>query len=445
MNVETMPQEKTDSALRPDFIPREDYVREDLPKIERARLWPRVWQLACREEELPQVGSFVKYDILEESFLVVRTSPEEIKAFYNVCPHRGRRLKTAPSGNIAKGLMCGFHGWQFDVQGRVTNIPGREDWADCQTFREKELALVQPKLARWGGAVWINMDPKAPPLLDYLAEAAEKLANFELQDLRLHWYKTIHMPVGWKVVMEAFMEGYHSTATHPQMFKYGDMRWPGPLDQGLNTTHTTEMHAPRGVDPRKNLKNMIIELHDTLHSMFLKPAHRAAERLTEELPAEATESEVHQAFWDFQKEEIEKSGARWPKDLKMQDLWSTVWHLFPNSSVLPTVDGALWYRVRPSIDNYNHSIFDIWSLGRYAPGKEPNPPHEIYESLEAFKGQNAFLEQDFSNLLAVEQGIKSRAWRGARPNPVQEVTVWAFHRNLRRYLGELAPLSRKEE
>jgi len=424
------------SPLRSDFIPRRDYVGGDIFDREIELLWPKVWQTACRVEELKKVGDFVRYDIANESFLIVRTGSDTYRAFYNVCPHRGRRLKTESHGNVESGIVCGFHAWSWDRHGTLRSIPLREDWDECATFVDSELNLIAPQVGLWGGWIWINMDPNAPPLIEYLSPAAEKLKNFELENTRLLWHKSLHFPVNWKVVLEAFIEGYHTNGTHPQLLKYGKMAWPGPIEQGLHTTHTSEIHGlPPGMDARQHTYEMMVELNKTLLCQYLDPCISAAKRLLTELPPGMPSEEVYGAFWKFHKEEMEATGAKWPENLQQSDLWSTAWHIFPNTSILPTIDGGLVYRMRPDGMSNDKCILDMWALARFAPGKEPSPPHEIYPTLESFKGQNPFLEQDFRNLLAVQVGMQSRAWAGGRPNPHQETTVVNFHKNLRRYLN----------
>lgn len=111
-------------SVRPDYIPAENYTSRDFAQLEAEHLWPRTWQMACREEEVPTVGSFHTYDILGDSIIVVRTAPEEIKAFHNVCPHRGRRI-TQGCGKTAR-LHCRFHGWQWDLRAQYQDRrPGR--------------------------------------------------------------------------------------------------------------------------------------------------------------------------------------------------------------------------------------------------------------------------------------------------------------------------------
>ena len=82
----------THNPVRADFVPKEDYICRDFARREKERLWTRVWQVACREQELPKVGDYITYDICDQSIIVVRSGPETISAYYNVCTHRGRRL-----------------------------------------------------------------------------------------------------------------------------------------------------------------------------------------------------------------------------------------------------------------------------------------------------------------------------------------------------------------
>ena len=115
----------------------------------------------------------------------------------------------------------------------------------------------------------------------------------------------------------------------------------------------------------------------------------------------------------------------------------TSWHVFPNMIVLPGPDGVLWYRVRPDRHDPDRCLFDIWCLARYPEGDAaaiPKVEPVCFEGFEEARDANAFLAQDFDNMLAVNEGMKSRGWSGARTNPLQEVCVVNFHRALDRYL-----------
>jgi hypothetical protein len=123
-----------------------------------------------------------------------------------------------------------------------------------------------------------------------------------------------------------------------------------------------------------------------------------------------------------------------PEDLARA---GTAWNIFPNVVVLPTLDGWQGYRARPNGDNPDSAIFEAWWLERSAPDAPSTVEPKYFASMEAFKGQNFFLEQDFDNIKAVQQGLKSSAFKGARPNPKQEATIFTFERNYYQHL--LAP------
>ena len=138
-----------DTALTaPVTIGVEAYLSEDYARAERDKLWRKVWQQVGRVEDLPKVGSFLTYDILDDSVIVVRTGPDTLKAHHNVCMHRGRRLVDTPEGAKSacghkKSFVCGFHGWTYDQDGACTHIPERQDWQGALTPENTHLAPVQ--------------------------------------------------------------------------------------------------------------------------------------------------------------------------------------------------------------------------------------------------------------------------------------------------------------
>ena len=215
------------SEIRPEFVPAKDYTDPHLPSLEKSKLWPKVWQIACREEEIPNVGDFINYEIQDESILIVRTQKDEISAFYNVCQHRGRRLRDEERGNVAQGFVCRFHGWRYALDGTNTFIYDKEDWEECRPgFAEADLDLRRPLVDRWAGWVWVNMDPTAGPLCDFLGPVVDLVKNFDLERQRFSTYETLIAPVNWKVVVEAFNEGHHSHATHNYAIEYKPMESP---------------------------------------------------------------------------------------------------------------------------------------------------------------------------------------------------------------------------
>ena len=107
-------------STKQNFIPKERYVSREFFDLEMERLWPRVWQMACREEEVPRTGDFLEYIIGDQSILITRSEPDTVRAFYNTCPHRGTRL-AAGVGNFATGeIRCRYHAWRFELDGMRT-------------------------------------------------------------------------------------------------------------------------------------------------------------------------------------------------------------------------------------------------------------------------------------------------------------------------------------
>ena len=431
------------------FIPAKEYRSPAWDEAERDKLWPHVWQMACRESEIESAGKFVAYEILDESILVVRTGDgvDDIDAFYNVCQHRGRRLVDRKRGTLANSITCHFHGWQYSRSGELEKVYVEEDWDGCPAFDKSKLSIPHVQVARWGGWVWINMDPDAEPLAEYLGAVPMVLDPFHLEDCRPKWWVTIHAPVNWKTVIEAFNEGYHSGATHKSGVSYWPLRSPtAPAGKHAgfysDAVDFTEYKNDEGkwVKPASFVENLWANnkhLNRALNALTLAPGMAASERIRN-LPEDSDPAVVMGAIYEAHKEEIEKSGAKFPETMTIEKWFAggTDWHIFPNMIVLPTLDGALCYRLRPDADDRDKCVFDIWSLGRFAQGEEPQVEQQEFDSFEAFEGTNEFLEEDFGNLKALNKGFKSRGFRGATVNPVQEGTIANFHKVLREYLGD---------
>jgi phenylpropionate dioxygenase-like ring-hydroxylating dioxygenase large terminal subunit len=126
-------------------------------------MWMKTWQMACREEQIPNVGDFYVYDIVGKSLIIVRTGPDEIKALYNSCTHRGRKLVT--QGGCRKEFKCPYHGFRWKNDGTFLENP--LPW-DFKHVSDEQLALPEARCGRWGGFVFVNFDDNAAPLEETL-------------------------------------------------------------------------------------------------------------------------------------------------------------------------------------------------------------------------------------------------------------------------------------
>jgi phenylpropionate dioxygenase-like ring-hydroxylating dioxygenase large terminal subunit len=216
-------------------IPAWYYSAPEFHALEVEKLWSRVWQMACLEEEIPDVGDYHVYEIADLSYLVIRTE-DGIKAYRNACLHRGRLLREH-HGKGAKNLRCAFHGWAWNLDGTMKEIPC--EW-DFPSVRKEDYELPQASVATWHGFVFINPDRDAAPLADFLAGLDEHFEKypFERRVKVAHVEKI--MRVNWKACQEAFMESYHVVATHPTLMQsLGD----------ANTRYDTYGNFSRAISP----------------------------------------------------------------------------------------------------------------------------------------------------------------------------------------------------
>jgi nitrite reductase/ring-hydroxylating ferredoxin subunit len=434
------------AKIRDDFVPASDYISKDFLQLENERLWPRAWLMACRQEELDGAGSYLVFDIVRESILLVRQTSGEIKAFYNVCQHRGRRLKEG-CGHVGKSIYCRFHGWSWNVDGSLKRVVNREEWDGCAEFGDEDLRLPEIRVETWGGWVFVNMDPETAPLREYLGAVPQYLDCYELDKTRLIWSVQVTAPVNWKLVLDAFNEGYHVEATHPQTVKHGSTRMPA-VGHGLHAAFgpvlfdETELpNRPAALaalqrDPRELIYESITENSRQLRAMYLEPNVAAARRVLEELPPGTDVITLRTKLFEFNKRELTTRGVEWPKGLTPKAIESARfgWHIFPNFIVLLSNDGTLCYRTRPHPENPDECVWDIWAFGRFAPGAEPKPEVSVLDDYQDFFDKNEFLYDDLVNMPEVQKGMYSRGFRGARTNPDQEKTVSNFHRSLHDFI-----------
>jgi len=322
----------------------------------------------------------------------------------------------------------------------------RDDYRGC--LQDMDIRLKSMSVDTWGGFVFINMQEAPEPLRDYLAPIPEIFDGYEFEAMRYRWYKSVILPCNWKVALEAFNEGYHVQATHPQLLRFQD-DWTVSEAFGKHAMFTYPPdNRPMGFPSRrlgkevpKDLRSGLVafmeEMERELRAIWTTRDVEAARRLLSDVPEDEDPMNVMIQLLTFQRDAAIEDGAGWPDGVTFETMVRAGidWHMFPNLVVLPFMDGALWYRARPNGDDPDTCVFDVWSLARYAPGKEPRLERQFFKSWEEHDDWGGILPQDFQNLRHVQQGMKSRGFAGSRTNPVQEKPISNFHRVLREYLG----------
>ena len=456
----------SEDLSEPLTYPVEAFVSREYAEAEPERLWSKVWQQAGRVEELPEVGNFITYNICHDSILIVRDSPISLKAFHNVCPHRGRRLVGNNTGggpktvaqdtgaHSARGQQlkfgCSYHAWTFDLAGEATYIPDQEDWQGVLNAGCTSLTPVQ--VDTWGGWIWINMDLDAGPLREFLEPIASLIDPFEFDKMRYRFRYWGVFDCNWKVALEAFLEPYHVQGTHPQLTKYGDFYsfskafgFHGQTgfdskdhrDEG-SAVETSVHRAAGDGDPRTTIAQMQAEYWETIGASTSETLVRTAQRLPEDLPEGTPAAEVHKYWLDLAKREDAARGVAWPALTDAQIAAAGLGlSIFPNVNFIPGPTFALAYRVRPWGTDPDKCLFEAVALDRFPEGQEPETEWIFVE--QDLDKWPFVIAQDISNMVEVQRGYKSRGFKGCLPNPWQERKVTNLHRGLAHYMGTGAP------
>jgi phenylpropionate dioxygenase-like ring-hydroxylating dioxygenase large terminal subunit len=413
--------------LGDEDIPFERYISQDFFKLEMEKLWPRVWQWACREEHIPEVGDYYTYDVGYHSILVVRSAEDEVKAFYNSCLHRGTQLRPSDSTGSVQHFRCPFHGWTWNLDGSLKEIPCR--W-DFPKVTDEEFKLPEVKVGRWGGFIFINMDENAMPLEEYLGPLVQHFANWPL-DQR---YTTMHvqkiLPANWKAAQEAFVEAYHSLETHWQAM---------PISANLNAQYdvfservTRFLHTFGYPDPSWTKPQTEQEI---LEQMRLMPE---GAKVPDGMRARAFAAEYLRGTLGAER------GIDLSKCSDSEMLDSIEYHLFPNMFLFPGIALPMIYRFRPNGMDVDSAIFDLLFLQPLAPGEErPEAPEpykvDIGTSYADAPGIDAWLghvyDQDTNNLEMQQKGFKAGKKRAQTLGNYQEIRLRRIHKTLDLYLN----------
>jgi phenylpropionate dioxygenase-like ring-hydroxylating dioxygenase large terminal subunit len=283
-------------------------------------------------------------------------------------------------------------------------------------------------------------------LREYLEPAAGMLDPFQLENMRYRWRKWIVFDCNWKVALEAFNETYHVPGTHPEFMKFGAfVGWARPQGKHSNIGYDApkgldenqaKLRLGAGADPRKSTAEMQRYTWEMVNTNTTRTLVEAAERLVDELPEGTPADQVLRHWLDSARRDDEARGVFWPKvDPAHTAASGTAWQVFPNSQIGHAVNNALCYTARPYGYDPDKCYFEVAVLELFPKGAEPQTEWDYTQPTD----WPAVLQQDFSNMAAVQQGMKNVGYRGNIPNPKMEGAVISLHRNLAKYMGTGAP------
>ncbi len=208
---------EADRSAPPDGFPAlapiaaERYTDPTFFELEREQIWNRSWIVAAHVDELRAPGTAVRFDALGPPIIVVHGRDGEVRAFYNACRHRGAPVVREAS-ECAQRLVCKYHGWTYEHDGRLVGVPDRRDFGALDL---ESLALTPVRCETWAGLVFVNLDPEAPPLHGTLGVLTDELAQFETERLRVIDRHHFVLDCNWKAAIEANLEVYHLKMIHP--------------------------------------------------------------------------------------------------------------------------------------------------------------------------------------------------------------------------------------
>jgi len=202
-------------TIHPDIsrgwsIPARFYVDPEVFALERERIFTPAWQVVGHCHQLKNPGDFFTTELQGEPLLLVRGTQGELRGFYNVCRHRAG--PPAEGCGSRKLFRCGYHGWTYGLDGSLISAP---EFEGARDFKPEQFALTPVRVEEWFNLIFVNLDPKAEPLVKSLGELRKQAARFNFPDMRLFERRTYDMKCNWKTYVDNYLEGYHLPSVHP--------------------------------------------------------------------------------------------------------------------------------------------------------------------------------------------------------------------------------------
>lgn len=223
-------------------IPARYYTDPAILGIEREKVFYANWWLACHTSRLSQTGDYVVTKVCDEEILIVRGRDDAIRAFFNVCQHRGHQIVKDDAGRMSNLMVCPYHAWSFALDGSLVRARNTENMPN---FDKKDYGLKSVRCEVAGGFVWLNVDGAAPDIAEVVEDLEAQIKSYvpALDELVFSQRIEYRVNCNWKVLIDNFLECYHCTPAHPALVDLMDMR-----TYDVNTSRWMSSHiagAPR--------------------------------------------------------------------------------------------------------------------------------------------------------------------------------------------------------
>lgn len=433
-----MQESQVDLGTQP--LPTLRYTSHEFAALEAEKMWPNVWQFAARDEDFPNSGDTIVFDNAGKSFLLVRQADGSVKAFYNVCLHRGRKLRSQ-SGNTSE-LKCPFHGFSWNHDGGLKNIPCAWDFDHLET---EKMSLPELRVERWHGFVMISEKQDIEPFREWLGPVAAHWDRWDLDECYTAIWVAREMACNWKVAAEAFMEAYHSITTHPQIL---------PFTGDSNTRYDLYGdHVNRAITTSASPSPHVEHLYDQNHAIE-KLSSTGGRRALEETSFDLNEARAgfdendpvlaRKVIAESNRHTFGEDCGRDFSDITDSEMVDNfTYNIFPNFSPWGGFVPNLVYRWRPG-ETPDSCLMEIRVLKRGKRGS-PNPPpakmflvpkDKPFSAASEVMGKllAAVFDQDLGNLPEVQNGLKSSFTKQVNFGAYQESRIRHFADTLEKYL-----------
>lgn len=432
--------EESYSYLGSDPIDASRYTSEEFARLERERVWPYVWQFAAREEDLPEPGDFVVYDIAGRSYLISRQDDGSVRAFHNVCLHRGRKLRTE-DGN-AEAFTCPFHGFSWNKDGSFAGMPCQWDFAH---LKPEEMGLPEAEVGRWAGYIFVREMPGGPSLEEFLAPLPDHFKRWRHEECTTVIWVAKEVPANWKVTAEAFMEAWHTVITHPQILPFtGDANsaywfWGDHINVNLVPFGVLSPH----IDPDGKSEQWIVDEFIKYNGRSSDNYDPSGDPYAVSVPEGQSAREALGAA--LRRTYTEQTGYDHDNATDSELLDALVYNVFPNFAPWGGFMPNIVYRWRPG-STPDTCLMEVRVLARVKKGEKIPRGCEMHflrndqkwTDAAELGGLGAVFEQDMDNLPYVQQGLHASKNGKVQLGNYQEIRLRQFHQTLDKYIsGEL--------
>ncbi len=413
------------SASTPIRVPSARYTSPAWAEMETQRLWPHVWQIVGTVDHVAEPGDWFEYRVGWLSVVVVRDDAGALRAYQNVCRHRGNALACG-EGRGRTELRCDYHRWCWDLGGRLREVPSRKGFG---ALRNEDFPLFPVAVAEWAPFVFVNPDPGAGPLDEFLEGVPDDAAWLGLADFHCTYDLAMPMPCNWKTLIDGFSETYHVQGLHREML---------PMTDDVNSPQQLwgrhgKLEQPYGL-PSPRLRDGATD--QQIYDAFVEVMGTRIGKPTTEPAGEVPTVPSGRTLRDVLADAVRLTAAHQGVDLSRlgtdQVMNMQQYNLFPNATIVAFPDLLQVVKSRPG-PTPDECIMDTLVFERRPPASPHTPPMR----LTVEPGATDFglvINQDVEALARIQRGLHQPGLTHLTLSG-EECRIVNLHRNLETALG----------